>query len=103
MSYSENVVCLVDVNMNFLNKICHPVKYFNSVLSFIGMKQLITESTLESSDNSFTKSVVVVNSSFPLHEYIGCTLNCEKLKIETRFITIKDGKHFKENIFLKIF
>lgn len=41
LSYCEDVICLGDVNVNFLDANLPSVKYFGSMLSSIGIKQLI--------------------------------------------------------------
>nr|CAH7725924.1 unnamed protein product [Callosobruchus chinensis] len=44
-TYSENTICVGDVNVNFLDNNCLPTIYFNSMLNSLEMSQMITEPT----------------------------------------------------------
>lgn len=110
MSYSTNVICVGDVNVDFLKENSPAVKYFNSMLSSLEMNQLITEAThitpnseslidvILCNNDSFIDSTTILESNFSFHECISCAINCEKPKIETRLITIRDCKNFDEQI-----
>nr|CAH7731084.1 unnamed protein product [Callosobruchus chinensis] len=111
MSYADNIFCIGDVNVNFLNKDCVGTNYFNSMLSSLEMNQMITQAThisstseslidvLICSNESLVTSVFVHRSQFSMHECIGCYFKCDKPKTESKFFTFRDFSKFDDSDF----
>nr|CAH7733641.1 unnamed protein product [Callosobruchus chinensis] len=111
-AYSENIICIGDVNVNFLDNNCLPTIYFNSMLNSLEMSQMITEPTritlqseslidvLLSNCNTLVETTFVDSVSFSDHDCVCGILNCEKPTIEPKIITYRDFKNFNEDEFI---
>nr|CAH7727550.1 unnamed protein product [Callosobruchus chinensis] len=110
-TYSENILFLGDVNINFLSADSVATKYFNSMLTSLGLNQLVSEPThitdhstslidiVLTNNVNFIDSTFVRASNFSLHECVGCNIKFMKPRNEPKYFTYRDFKNFDADSF----
>nr|CAH7734724.1 unnamed protein product [Callosobruchus chinensis] len=110
-THSENILFLGDVNINFLSADSVATKYFNSMLTSLGLNQLVSEPTHITDHSTSLIDIVLYNnvnfidstfvraSNFSLHECVGCNIKFMKPRNEPKYFTYRDFKNFDADSF----
>nr|CAH7768669.1 unnamed protein product [Callosobruchus chinensis] len=110
-TYSENILFLGDVNINFLSADSVATKYFNSMLTSLGLNQLVSEPTHIANHSTSLIDIVLTNnvnfidstfvraSNFSLRECVGCNIKFMKPRNEPKYFTYRDFKNFDADSF----
>nr|CAH7762042.1 unnamed protein product [Callosobruchus chinensis] len=110
-THSENILFLGDVNINFLSADSVATKYFNSMLTSLGLNQLVSEPTHITDHSTSLIDIVLTNkvnfidstfvraSNFSLHECVGCNIKFMKPRNEPKYFTYRDFKNFDADSF----
>nr|CAH7748126.1 unnamed protein product [Callosobruchus chinensis] len=111
MIESDKVLCLGDVNINFLDSDVAPTKYLSNMLESIGMHQIISEPTHITRVSSTLIDVILVNDVSLLHshsvggidltdhELISCKLNNFKSLFKPFCYTYRSFSKFDNEFF----
>nr|CAH7751619.1 unnamed protein product [Callosobruchus chinensis] len=112
MLHDEKVICLGDVNINFMDTGAASTKYLTEMLNSTSMHQIIDEVThitnqtgtlidvILCNDPSIIESKQVGGLDLTYHELISCRVQQHKLKTEPLFYTYRSFKNFDITHFL---